>query len=472
MDIPLDVIEDEQGRLRDIHDRPMVLIFSIRVTHKKFEFINVVKPGDVSKESRHLIKTHVMQNVRHRQRENSKATSSAPPGGQLCSRNHVSYSPSTIPPQITTDGPAFVGFPILMQPYMRKLLHQYSTSIMHITDPKHPANPTESAWFPMFMNDAALFHAVLCTSAIWTRLLSGGHDEVPQGKHMLEAISLINVRLRHVNVSDATLTTILFLAKAEYTQKNYTIWDVHMNGTRRIVEIRGGIMTLPALIRQKIYDAELLGCIETGSIPRFPFINLPDIEISKESHLLSSSFARLADERMLHGELLDIFVEIERIISGFTGAKSNPGLLESAMFQIRFRLLCLKGEDNSDDGSSVLNECLRLGALLYTQSLIRKPPVRGVDISVMLSRCQDVIVRLEISGLAPDGLLIWLSVIGGISSDGVHREWFAEKLRGLTIEINIWDQVRFIVGQYWWVDHIHELAGRQLWIEVRESSDI
>lgn len=32
---------------------------------------------------------------------------------------------------------------------------------------------------------------------------------------MLEAISLINVRLRNVDVSDATLTTILFLAKAE-----------------------------------------------------------------------------------------------------------------------------------------------------------------------------------------------------------------------------------------------------------------
>lgn len=86
---------------------------------------------------------------------------------------------------------------------------------MHITDPKHPSNPTESAWFPMFMTDAALFHAVLCTSAIWTNLLSGGNDEVPQGRHMLEAISLINVRLRNVDVSDATLTTILFLAKAE-----------------------------------------------------------------------------------------------------------------------------------------------------------------------------------------------------------------------------------------------------------------
>lgn len=161
MDIPLDVIEDEQGRLRDIHDRPMVLIFSskprrprrprppkdkgIGVTHKKFEFINIVKPGDVSEASRHLIKTHVMQNVRHRQRENSKATQSAPSGGQLCSRNHVSHSPSTIPPQITTDGPAFIGFPVPMQPYMRKLLHQcespYLENQQDIPHSKPSVNP-------------------------------------------------------------------------------------------------------------------------------------------------------------------------------------------------------------------------------------------------------------------------------------------------------------------------------------------
>ncbi len=71
----------------------------------------------------------------------------------------------------------------------------------------------------MVMADPALFHAILCTSAIYVGLLSGKEEAFLQSKHMMESISLINARLRHTNgagrFSDATLTTILVLAKAE-----------------------------------------------------------------------------------------------------------------------------------------------------------------------------------------------------------------------------------------------------------------
>lgn len=51
-------------------------------------------------------------------------------------------------------------------------------------------------------------------------LISGREEEsFTQRKHMLEAISLINSRLQQVDakewVSDATITTILFIAKVE-----------------------------------------------------------------------------------------------------------------------------------------------------------------------------------------------------------------------------------------------------------------
>jgi hypothetical protein len=72
----------------------------------------------------------------------------------------------------------------------------------------------------MVMTDPALFHAILCTSAIYMDLISGrGEESFTQRKHMLEAISLINSRLQQVDakewVSDATITTILFIAKVE-----------------------------------------------------------------------------------------------------------------------------------------------------------------------------------------------------------------------------------------------------------------
>lgn len=69
------------------------------------------------------------------------------------------------------------------------------------------------------MTDPALFHAILCTSAVYINLVSGQEESFAQRKHMLEAISLINTRIQQVDakefVSDATITTILFIAKAE-----------------------------------------------------------------------------------------------------------------------------------------------------------------------------------------------------------------------------------------------------------------
>jgi hypothetical protein len=90
---------------------------------------------------------------------------------------------------------------------------------------------------------------------------------------MLRSIRLINDRLLGDGAtSDATITAILFMAKAEvshpsqesvnslrlmmgtqYFQSNHNAWSVHMDGVKRIVELRGGIGMLSRLIQQKIY---------------------------------------------------------------------------------------------------------------------------------------------------------------------------------------------------------------------------
>jgi hypothetical protein len=69
----------------------------------------------------------------------------------------------------------------------------------------------DSAWFPLVMTDAALFHALLCMSALF-----GLHDMMVQRKHMLESIRLINERLPGDGAtSDTTIIAIIFMAKAE-----------------------------------------------------------------------------------------------------------------------------------------------------------------------------------------------------------------------------------------------------------------
>ena len=77
---------------------------------------------------------------------------------------------------------------------------------------------TESAWFPLIMTDAALLHALLCTSAASTKAYSGSEftNACIQREHMLESVRLINARLSGVEAtSDTTIITVLFMAKSE-----------------------------------------------------------------------------------------------------------------------------------------------------------------------------------------------------------------------------------------------------------------
>ncbi|PVH78899.1 hypothetical protein DL98DRAFT_633581 [Cadophora sp. DSE1049] len=481
MDTPLDVVKDEQGTLRDIHGRPMIMVFSSKprrkplsikdrpagVKQRQFEFINVAKPGVESERTRQLIRTHVMQNVRYRHREKARTATTQPANVQPFFESQDPLYDSGVPPVPAANGIPFLNFPVPMQPYMRKLLYQ--SSIMHITNPKQPINPADSAWFPMVMTDAALFHAVLCTSAIWVRILSANSDEFPQSKHMFEAVSLINGRLSDADISDATITTILFLAKAEYTQRNYTTWDIHMNGVKRMVEMRGGIVIMPVLVRSKIYEAELLGCIETGSIPRFASSGDPSHEPSDTAPHLPCGFVELVQRGILQGELLSLFGDIEENTRLMQTEETSLGMDESSVAPVRYRLLLQVDEGLTDDDLNI-RTCLRHGAIIYIQTFLPKLPVRGVDLSTILSRLQDSMLALKVSNVR---LLIWVSAIAAIVAEGDGREWFMEKLRSyMTLAgIDVWDGLREILMQYWWIDAMHDILGRQLWGELFRDVD-
>jgi hypothetical protein len=96
---------------------------------------------------------------------------------------------------------------------------------MYIMEPRQPVNSAESTWLPMVMEDPALFHTVLCTSAMYIDFLHRSEDSVPPQKHMLEAIKLINSRLEQPDavecVSDSSIAAVAFMAKAEVIAPPY-----------------------------------------------------------------------------------------------------------------------------------------------------------------------------------------------------------------------------------------------------------
>jgi len=151
MNVPLNVIQDEDGRLRDVNGQPMIVVFPSKPQRPRavpksgtskseaktadtqsFAFINVTRPDREDENSRQLIRTHVMKHFHARAREKQKLRSSngiprnsnkwkAATENETPVRNDPWHAPVLPAPAI---GPEFVVFPVPMQPYMRRLIHQ------------------------------------------------------------------------------------------------------------------------------------------------------------------------------------------------------------------------------------------------------------------------------------------------------------------------------------------------------------
>lgn len=67
------------------------------------------------------------------------------------------------------------------------------------------------------MTDAALFHSILCGSALYTDLLTGRRNSVERLTHMQESVHLLNTRLQAPDtpLSDSTLLAVALLAEFE-----------------------------------------------------------------------------------------------------------------------------------------------------------------------------------------------------------------------------------------------------------------
>lgn len=145
MDTPLKVFQDDSGRLRDLNGQPMIIVYNSKTNHftrprpaiksssqsihPSFAFVNTTTTKDENVNVRKLIRTHVMRDARRKQRTKRTASntisqgSSHEPAYAHDSSSGKSSSP-IIPLWRLPNDHAFVTYPVVMQPYMYRLIHE------------------------------------------------------------------------------------------------------------------------------------------------------------------------------------------------------------------------------------------------------------------------------------------------------------------------------------------------------------
>ena len=117
----------------------------------------------------------------------------------------------------------------------------------------------------------------------------------------------------------------------------------------------------------------------------------------------------------------------------------------------------------------VLDEVLRVGALLYMQATLQEFPSSAVGSRNLLQRLKESIMAVKVRNEREGALMVWLLFIGGIAARmGEERVWFVAQLGKLVCRLGLrsWDVVREELEGLWWVERIHGEICKRLWEEA------
>lgn len=131
----------------------------------------------------------------------------------------------------------------------------------------------KSEWFGTAISNPAFMHSLLCTAALHLYIVGRGSiDSILY--HRTQAISAINAAISdpdvNVGISDANIGAVFSLLTVEeylsmpifeqqpIDQDHRHQFDVHMNGLRRMVQLRGGLL---ALHSNRVLQAFVLWCV-------------------------------------------------------------------------------------------------------------------------------------------------------------------------------------------------------------------
>lgn len=140
-------------------------------------------------------------------------------------------------------------------------------------DVRHRSTLMRSDWFGTAISDSGFMHSLLCTAALHMYVFGRGSIETIL-HHRAQAIAAVNTAISHpdvsIGISDANIGAVFNLLTVEESlvlphfererldEEHVDQREVHMNGLRRMIQLRGGLM---AINSNRILQAFILWCV-------------------------------------------------------------------------------------------------------------------------------------------------------------------------------------------------------------------
>ncbi|KAG0160173.1 Fungal transcriptional regulatory protein, N-terminal [Penicillium digitatum] len=352
----------------------------------------------------------------------------------------------------------------LIYSFLHKIAFQYYPLDLNAT-----SNPFLISWWPLALGDPALFHVSLQTACLDEELLA---QKGFQNSELLmaDSVALLRRKLKYMSlaVQDGTLNSVITLATIEFGKGNAKVGEMHVNGLKKLVDMRGGInavrQTSPLTARMVSWVSMLImghPQFETqddfgigDGIPPIPEWQFDSTVLDDQLFDLSNIEVEYAVKNVL-SRLRSIFHRVRNMPFQATQ------LHDLTCFVIH-RLL-LSAPATTISLPSPITESIRCGVIIYM--FIAQGPTyysHAVILNTIMIRFMENLEHLTSISRVYDSLDVWFAAVGMVASAGTpHHRWFMSRAREIAVALNLenFDVILF---------HIKSV----LWLEKPQSEDL
>nr|BAX09281.1 hypothetical protein [Aspergillus stellatus] len=356
----------------------------------------------------------------------------------------------------------------LIYSFLHKIAFQYYPLDLNPT-----SNPFLISWWPLALGDPALFHVSLQTACLDEELLA------QKGFHaseilMADSVTLLRRKVLDLSlaVHDGTMNSVITLAAIEFGKGNTKISQMHVDGVKKLVHLRGGInsvrQTSPLTARMVSWVSMLV-----MGHPQFPTqddLGIGDgLPLVPEWQMDLTSMS--ADDDPYFLSTLDLLVDYEarsslaRLRHAFNRAQKLPfsstRLHDLTCFVIHRLLLSIP--DPASSPESPFTECVRYATILH-MFIIHGPTYYSHDVimSTMVIRLINNLTLLESTSRSYEAVDVWILAIGLVASSNTPQyQWFVRRAEAVALSLRIRD----------WNDALMRMKCI-LWLETWQGEDV
>ncbi|KAK4244159.1 hypothetical protein C7999DRAFT_44144 [Corynascus novoguineensis] len=459
-------------------------------------FIISTSPTKPDPETRRRIRSHVMRGKNAGKFRNPKNWTSRPldPSSNSEPQRWTLVTPSRVFSELLGYG---FGGDVHMKPYMRLLIYRAFTIVKPVTyglQEITSVNPNEDKLFCFanLIHYPGILHSILFTAQAFHDVATGRPYGTVALHHLAKALRLLqeslNDRKKAVDIS--TMAVVTSLAMAAAITGDLETAAKHMDGLKKIVELRGGLQSLAmaSMIEHKARSIDIALAVGLGHDLRFT----QDDELSWSPQIargrraarrfseLDAALLQFGESRVmtmrLDPRLLNVwadlreFSELANSVTSRRGPKvpaKTASLLEQS---VPHRLLRL----------GIFHEFLRICMLAYVKMLLIRLKGIGKKMVFLSEWLKRVLTRfrtninhqLLLGGdpAAAVKLLLWGAFIAGVAIfDDSEEIWLNDLLQHslAVLELRTWDDTRAVLKEFLWIDAVFDEPGRQLFQRLR-----